>query len=79
MMAIMEMGKDKKCITYNKMKELVTKIERLGNQMAQLMEAPRETNAKVTCILNHMATLMTMRSNNDNKHKKFTGSLLNNE
>jgi len=58
MMTAMEMDKDEKRAVYKEMTELLNKIQRLSDEMAQLTDERRRTNPIVESVLQHASTSM---------------------
>jgi transcription elongation GreA/GreB family factor len=81
MIATMEMEIDEKHSTYNEMKELMAKIERLMDQMAELTEAHRTMNPIVKSVLQHASVSMGISSNriDNNDGESYVESLVTNE
>ena len=79
MMTAMEMDKDEKRTIYNKMTELLNKIQRLSNKMALLTDERRSTNPIVARILQHASTSMGVKTNKSYEMDEdaFVESVLN--
>ncbi len=78
MIATMEMDLDEKFVVHNEMKELMAKIDRLTDQMAELVEAHGKINPIVTSVLQHASTPMgiTRNWNSNNDKESYVASLL---
>ena len=79
MMTAMEMDKDEKRTIYNKMTELLNKIQRLSNEMALLTDERRSTNRIVARVLQHASTSMGVKTSKSYEMDKdaFVESVLN--
>ena len=79
MMTAMEMDKEEKRAVYKEMTELLNKIQRLSDDMAQLTDERRRMNPIVESVLQHASTSMGVRASKpyEMDEHAFVESLLN--